>query len=444
MMRQAEEILQTLPEVEGYSRRTGARLALAIAEPNTGDFLVKLRPDRARSTEAVKADLRRRFNSALPGVEWEFPGILSDLIGDLTWSPKPIEVKLFSTDLDWLTKTAPEVRRAIAGVPGVVDTFDGLIRTGPTLTFRVREAEARRFGLTARDIAIAVRTALLGRRSTSVLEGDRVVAIRVRVEDRDVDDLGVLGALPLRSSRGGLITLAQVADVTYDQGQLELHREDLRQLVAVTGALEGRDTGSAVAAIKAKLASELRLPPGVVEYGGLFEQQIEAFRNLLMVLFLGTSLVFTVLLMEFRSFLEPISIVAGALLALVGTVLALWITDTSLNIVSFLGAIIGVGIVAKNGILMLDLVGQLQADGMALIPALVRSGRRRLRPILMTSLATMLAMFPMAWGIGHGTDLLRPLAMSIIGALSLSMLFSLIVTPTVYRLLSPVFTERMA
>ncbi len=435
MLTEAEAILVAIPEVEGYSRRTGARLALALAEPNTGDVLVKLRTDRKRSTEAVKAELRRKLNSALPGVEWEFPGILGDLIGDLTWSPKPIEVKLFSTDTEWLKRTAPLVRDAISSVPGVVDTFDGLVWTGPTIRFLVRQADATRYGLTARDVATEVNIAMLGQTSTSVLEGDRVVAIRVLLEGGDTNQLSSLLALPLQSP-GGVVTLGQVADVLYGVGDLELHREDLRQLVAVTGDLEGRDTGSAIAAIKATLATDVVLPPGTVEFGGLFAQQVEAFRNLLMVLFIGITLVFTVLLIEFRSFREPIAIVIGAVLALFGTIAALWLTDTSLNIVSFLGATIGVGIVAKNGILMLDLVGSSIGEGSDPIAALVFSGRRRMRPILMTSLATILAMLPMAWGIGSGADMLRPLAIGIIGAMSISMLFSLVVTPVIYHIIT--------
>jgi CzcA family heavy metal efflux pump len=435
IMQQAEAILRATPEVEGYSRRSGARLALAVCEPNDGDFLVKLRSDRQRSTEEVKQDLRRKFNAALPAAEWEFPGILGDLIGDLTWSPKPVEIKLFSTDAAWLMKKAPEIKEAIEKVRGVVDTFDGLNMTGPTISFRIRAMDAQRHGLTSDDIAAALNTAMLGRTASSVLEGDRVVEIRVVTEPSSIGRLDTLRELPIRTPTGNLVKISQVADITEEPGQLELRREDLRHLVAVTAALENRDLGSGIAEIKQVLAADKSIPPGVIEYGGLFEQQQESFRNLLVVLFLGIALVFTVLLLEFRSFREPVAIVFGSVLALTGTVGALWLTGTTLNIVSFLGAIIGVGIVAKNGILMLDLVGQHLAGGASVEEALVRSGQRRLRPILMTTLATALAMLPLAWGIGHGADMLRPLAIGIIGALCISMVFSLIATPTVYCLI---------
>jgi len=435
MMLEAERILRATPEVEGYSRRTGARLALAIAEPNTGDFLVKLRADRNRGTEEVKQELRRKFNAAIPGAEWEFPGILGDLIGDLTWSPDPVEVKLFSTDTRWLKQKAPEVLEKIEGVRGVVDANDGLVMTGPTISFRIRPTEARRFGLTARDIATAVDTAMLGRTSSSVLEGDRVVRIRVLGEPSEFGHRDQLRSLALRTPGGQIVTLSQVADVTTEEGQLELHREDLRQLVAVTARFEDRDLGSGIEEIKQVLSEDPSLPPGVIEFGGLYQQQQRSFHNLLIVLCLGTALVFTVLLVEFRSFREPIAIVLGSLLALTGTMGALWLTGTTLNIVSFLGAIIGVGIVAKNGILMLDLVDHHLEEGTGLDEALVRSGHRRFRPILMTSLSTMLAMAPLAWGIGHGADMLRPLAIGIIGALCVSILFSLVATPVIYRII---------
>jgi CzcA family heavy metal efflux pump len=432
IMQQAEAVLRTTPEVEGYSRRTGARLALAVAEPDHGDFLVKLRPDRKRSTEEVKQELRRKFEAAFPQSRWEFPGILGDLIGDLTWSPKPIEIKLFSTDTAWLMKKAPQVKETIEKVRGVVETFDGLKITGPTISFRIRLIDAQRHGLTSDDLAAAVNTALLGRTASSVLEGDRVVEIRVKAEPDVFDHIENLRELPLRTPTGSLVKLSEVADITQEAGQLELAREDLRQLVAVTASLENRDMGSAIAEIKQVLSADTSVPSGVIEFGGLFQQQQESFRNLLVVLFLGIALVFTVLLLEFRSFREPVAIVFGSVLALTGTVGALWLTGTTLNIVSFLGAIIGVGIVAKNGILMLDLVDHHLAGGASIEDALARSGRRRLRPILMTTFATALAMLPLAWGIGHGADMLRPLAIGIIGALCISMLFSLIATPTVY------------
>jgi multidrug efflux pump subunit AcrB len=190
-----------------------------------------------------------------------------------------------------------------------------------------------------------------------------------------------------------------------------------------------------MAEIRTALSKDKTIPPGTIEYGGLYEQQQKSFKNLVLVLLMAIFLVFTVLLLEFGSFYEPVSIIFGAVLAMFGTVLALWLTRTSFNVVSFLGAIIGVGIVAKNGILMLDYVKHLRTEGLSLVESLVGSGRRRLRPVLMTSLAAALGMLPLAYGIGSGADMLKPLAIAVIGALGISVLLSLVATPTAYFIL---------
>ncbi|HEY8095747.1 MAG TPA: efflux RND transporter permease subunit [Methylobacter sp.] len=431
-LRQAETILRAMPELESYSRRTGARLALGISQAHMGDFLVKLKPDRQRKTDEVVADLRKQLHVAVPGIKWEFAGILNDLIGDLTWSPRPIEIKIFSTDVEWLKQKAPQVEAELKKIDGIVDTFDGLETTGPSLSLRVRDSDAQRFGLTVNDVALAVGTAMIGQKASHVLEGDRVVNIRVRMNADTTGQIASLRELPLRSLDGRTVKLSQVADVVTEPGQLELHREDLRQLVAVSARLENRDLGSAIAEIKAKLSQDQTLPPGVLEFGGLYQQQQESFHNLLVVLLASIFLVFTVLLVEFGSFYEPIAIVFGSVLALCGTVLAWYLTGTSVNIVALLGAIIGIGVVAKNGILMLDSVHRFESQGVTLENALVESGRRRLRPVLMTSLAAALGLLPLAYGIGAGSDMLKPLAIAVIGALTLSVLLSLVATPTVY------------
>jgi CzcA family heavy metal efflux pump len=435
ILNEAEDILRANPDVESYSRRLGAEMGMFITEAYRGDFAVKLKANRQHTTEDVIAELRHQFAERFPMVRWEFPGILTDVIGDLQLTPDPVEIKLFSPDLKWLQQIAPHVQDEIKSVPGVVDTFDGLTETGPSINLRVRPADAERFGLTAQDIADAANTALMGEVASSMLEGDRVVSIRVIGEPASVNSVTKLRELPLRASDGTVVRLDQVADVSVEPSQVELIRDDLRQDVIVTARLEGRDLGSAMKDIQDKLSQDKLLPPGTVEYGGLYQQQQESFRNLVVVLAAAILLVFTVLVIEFRSFNEPVAIVFGSILALFGTVAALWLTGITLNIVSFLGAIIGVGIVAKNGILMLDFSRQLQDDGVELVESLVRAGHRRLRPVLMTSLAAALGMLPLAYGIGAGADMLRPLAIAVIGALCISVLLSLIATPVAYFVL---------
>jgi len=433
-----EKILSANPDVESYSRRLGAEMGMFITEPYRGDFAVKLKRDRKHSTDEVKAEMRHEFAIRFPMMRWEFPGILTDVIGDLQLAPNPIEIKLFSPDLNWLKQTAPRVEEEIKKIPGIVDTLNGLTETGPSINFHVRPADAARFGFSAQDIAEAVSTALLGQTASYVLEGDRIVNIRVVADPKTVNQISALSDLPLRTANGAIVRLNQVADVNLEASEVELVRDDLRQDIIVSANLEGRSLGGAMKDVQDKLSQLKWLPPGTIEYGGLYQQQQESFRNLVMVLLAAILLVFTVLLIEFRSFNEPVAIVFGAILAMFGTVAALWLTGITVNIVSYLGAIIGVGIVAKNGILMLDFVQQLEADGVELVEALVRSGHRRLRPVLMTSLAAALGMLPLAWGIGSGAEMLRPLAVAVIGALCISVLLSLVATPVAYYILRAV------
>lgn len=440
MLRHVEKILGECHEIESFSRRTGARLALAIAEPNTGDFLVKLRPKRDRSTDDVKDELRQKIQAAEPALHTEFPGVLGDLIGDLTWSPKPVEIKIFSNDTALLREKAEQIAKAIESIKGVVDVDDGLIVAGPSMRFEVRTAEAMRVGLTPEKIGNTLQTSLLGNAPSYLLQGDRTMGIRVVAASEDRSTQRLIQEMPLRTATGSPLTLQDVAAVDHDAGILEMHREDLRQLIAVSASFSGIDLGRGMELIQQKISQNVQLPPGAsIEYGGLFQQQQESFRNLALVLLMAVCLVYGVLILEFRSVLKPLAIVIGSVLALVGVVAALYVTHTTLNIVSFLGAIIGVGIVAKNGILMLDYVEHLQAQGLTLFESLVQSGRRRLRPVLMTSIATFLGLLPLAYGVGAGADMLRPLAIGVIGALLISLLLSLIATPVCYYLLIRLF-----
>ncbi len=440
ILKRVEEMLKDTPEVESYSRRTGLQLGLFITEPNTGDFLVKLKSDRKRSTEEVKDDLRKEIASALPPPVMdrvELPGILGDLIGDLTSEPQPVEIKLFSEDANALHKKAAEIEEVIKEIPGIVDTFDGLAVSGPAITFKVDPQRAAALGVTAADVANTVTTAMTGDASSVIIQQDRLINVRVVLPKESRASLDALRALPIRSPvKNTLFRLDQVADVEYDKGQTEIARDGLRQTVAVTARLEGIDLGSAISEIRAKLAKEVKLPPGMtLEYGGLYREQQSSFREMTLALALAVALVFVTLLIEFRSFSHPAAIVTGAVLALSGVLAALLITHTTLNVVSYMGMIMVVGIVAKNGILMLDAVEDHLTAGDTLREALLRSGRRRFRPVLMTSLAAMLGMMPLALALGQGAEMLQALAIAVIGGLMVALLLSLVVTPAVYAML---------
>ena len=432
---QAEKLIRADPDVQAYSRRLGTALGPFLAEPNVGSFLIKLKPVSKHTTEQVLDHLRAQFDQRFPMIHWDFKGFLTDLVGDLQLAPDPVEIRLFSPNLAWLKKTAPRVAAQIKKIPGLVDTFDGLVVSGPTIDLRVRHVQAERFGLTTQGIADAVRNALLGSTSSYILHGDRVVDVRVLAAPSSVDRLSELNELPLRTPTGTIVQLGQVARVQERPNDVELNRDNLRQDDIVSARLEGVDLGTAMREVRATLAKDKWLPPGSVQYAGLYRLQQRSFRNLMVVLLAAILLVFTVLVIEFRSFYEPIAIVFGAVLALFGAMVALWVSDTTLNIVSYLGAIIGVGIVAKNGILVLDYCRKLRGEGVELIESLVRAGHRRLRPVLMTSLAAALGMVPLAYGAGAGAQMLQPLGITVIGALFFSVLLSLIATPVVYHLL---------
>ncbi len=354
----------------------------------------------------------------------------------MTSSPAPIEIKIFSDDETALHQKAEEIETAIQKVPGVVDTNNGVIVSGASLTFKIDPQKAAGFGVMTNDIANSVNTAITGDAASAILEHGKLVAVRVLLPKQAKESLDTLRGLILHSPNGASFRLDQVADVEYDKGQTEIERDGLRQSVAVTARLSGSDLGSAIAAIKAQLAKDVKLPAGmIVEYGGLFVEQQANFKELAMALGLAIVLVFLVLLIEFRSFAHPIAIVSGAVTALSGVLLALFITKITLNIVSLMGMIMVVGIVAKNGILMLDSVEEHLAEGEDLQTALLNSGRRRFRPVLMTSLAAILGMLPLALALGSGAELLQPLAIAVIGGLVVTLLLSLVVTPTIYAML---------
>ena len=432
---EAERVIRDNPDVAGYSRQLGAQLGPYLNEPYKGSYLIKLKANRRHTTDEVMARIRHQLDRRFPMVRWDIKGFLTDVVGDLQLAPYPVEVRLFSPDLAWLKKTAPRVEAQLRKIPGLVDTFDGLTVIGPEIDLRVRRAEAARFGLTTQDIASTVDNALLGKVSSDVLEGDRVVGIRVLEDPSSVARLAALRTLPLRTPTGALVRLEQVASVGERPNQVELSRDNLRQDDIVSARLEGVDLGTAMREVRATLSRDKWLPPGVVHYAGQYRLQQQSFANLLVVLLSAILLVFTVLLVEFRSFYEPIAIIFGAVLALFGAMVGLWLDGITLNIVSYLGAIIGVGIVAKNGILVLDQAQQLRAQGTELTEALIQAGHRRLRPVLMTSLAAALGMLPLAYGAGAGAQMLQPLGIAVMGALFLSVPLSLIATPVLYYLL---------
>jgi CzcA family heavy metal efflux pump len=435
-----EEILRSVPEIETTSRRTGLQLGLAqVTEANTGDISVKLKRDRKRTGEEVIADVRSKVTEELPSLQVEFVQLLQDMIGDLTSAPEPIEIKLFSQNPDQLAQWAPKVGDEIKKIKGVVDTLNGIDNTisGPAITFKVDPLSAARAGFTPEEIELDVSAILQGEPApTPLVLNERQYTIRVRYPEEARASVDAIRNTILISSNGKTATLGSLAALTEQPGQTEIRRENLQRDVAVTGRLEGLNLGDGIIAVK-KAVAGLNLPPSIrVEYGGAYQEQQRSFHDLVIVLAMAIILVFTVLLFEFGGFAAPIAILASALLSSSGVFLALLLTRTTFNIASFMGLIMVVGIVAKNGILLLDADQRFRAAGSPPLQAMIEAGERRLRPILMTALATMAGMIPLALALGAGSQMLQPLAIAVIGGVLASMVLSLIVTPTVYYFLS--------
>ena len=440
MVLQIEQILRDTPEVETTSRRTGLQLGdVPVTEANNGDLTIKLKRNRTRSAEEVIADVRAKIRERLPTVEVEFPQLLQDMIGDLTSAPQPIEIKLFSLQPDVLREWAPRVGEAISKIHGVVDVLDGIQNTisGPAITFKVDPAAAARAGFSAEEIELATSALLQGEPApTPVVMNDRPVTIRIRYAAESRASVDAIRNTILVGSSGKASTLGSMATIEESPGQLQVRRENLQRDVAVTARLEGLNLGAGIASVQ-EAVRKLNLPPAIrVAYGGTYQEQQRSFRDLLTVLALAIVLVFAVLLFEFRSFAAPAAILASALLSTGGVFAALLATGMTFNISSFMGLIMVVGIVSKNGILLLDADQRFRAEGSPALEAMLKAGERRLRPILMTALATIAGMIPLALALGAGSQMLQPLAIAVIGGISASMILSLLITPAVHYYLT--------
>ena len=435
-----ERIINSVPEVESSSRRTGAELGpAAVTEANRGDILVRLKKDRKRSIEEVIAEVRARVSAQEPAVKIEFVQLLQDMIGDLVGEREPIQIKLFSQNPGEAEQWAPKVADAIGKIDGVVDVLNGVENTvsGPAITFQIDPAVAARAGFTPEEIATDVAALVQGEPATTpVISNDRVYTVRVRFPQNNRTSVESVRNTLLTSSTGRTATLGSLATVTEVPGQTEVRRENLLRVVMVTARLEGRDLGSAIAAVQGAVR-DLHIPPGIrVVYGGTYKEEQKSFRDLVFVLALAIVLVFVVLLFEFGVFAAPIAILASALLSTSGVFIALIVTRTTFNVSSFMGMIMVVGIVAKNGILLLDADQKMRATGASAEEAMLQASRRRLRPIVMTALATIAGMLPLAFALGAGSQMLQPLAIAVIGGILISMVLSLIITPAVHFYLS--------
>jgi CzcA family heavy metal efflux pump len=431
------EQVRQMPETAAFLRRTGAEMGPFATTQNTGEIVVKLKPrsQRKRSIYETMDDLRQKILTRIPGVRVEFIQLLQDMIGDMEGNPKPVEVKIFGNNMPELEQLADEIGPKIQQIPGVVD-FQGILKGNPEILLHVDPVQAGHLGLTVDQVSQQVSAGLLGLTETDLRQTDRTIGIRVRFPDSFRYNYEDVRQFPILTPTKQIVPLSALAQIDHVQGESELTRENQRLMVSLSARLENRGLGSAIRDVK-KVLSTISFPVGTTyEIGGLYESQQSSFRDLLYVLGLALAAVFIVLVIQFRAFRPSLIIMSAAPLSLLGVFGMLVLTGTALNVSSFMGIILMVGLVVKNGIILFEYVHKLRDEkGLPLGEALVAAGKIRVRPILMTTLCTLFGLFPLALGLGSGAELQKPLALAVIGGLSISMFITLLVMPVLYSLL---------
>jgi multidrug efflux pump subunit AcrB len=433
-VRVAEQILAATPEIAGTSRRTGAEMGFFATQQNSGDIVARLTPlsRRSRSVFEVIDDVRGQIQSAAPRLHIEFMQILTDVINDLAGAARPVEIKLFGESLEELEAYARHLAEPLGKVNGLEDLYDGVSQPSAEMLLRVHEAEANRIGLTPAQVGDEVSGSLLGVMAGEIRKEDRAVAVRVRAPDSVRYDPLRLGALPITGGASRAATpLGTLASLRAVDSRAELDRENQQQMIDMTADVSGRALGDVMGDVKAVLAANPP-PAGIrVELGGQFAGQQAAFHALLLVLTLAAVGVIAVMVVQFESFVEPLVIALAAPVSFVGAIVLLLVTGTALNVSSFMGLILLVGLIVKNGIILLDFTRwRMRHAGLALEPAIREAARVRLRPILMTTLCTLFGLLPLALSLGAGSELQRPLALAVIGGLALSTPITLYVVPS--------------
>jgi CzcA family heavy metal efflux pump len=435
LLRQVEAIIRANPYVDTYSRRTGLQLGGGLTEANQGDFFVRLKSGSRPDTEAVMAQVRSEVEKNVPGLDIELSQLMEDLIGDLVAVPQPIEIQLYSADPAQLSATAGKVAAAVGRIGGVVGVRNGINPAGDALTVQVDPARAALEGLDPASVTDQVAAAIDGTVAAQLPTDGKVVGVRVRLPTTTHQRLEQVAALPIRAGDGHLLPLSRVATLQQVQGQPQITRDNLKRMVAVTGRISGRSLGATIADVKRVLARPGLLPKGMYyQLGGLYQQQQQAFRGLSIVLLAAIALVFTLLLFLYESFRVALVILAMPLLAIPAVFAGLWLTGIELNISAMMGMTMIVGIVTEVAIFYFSELEQ-AAAGMPLHEALHEAGRHRTRPILMSTLAAMLTLLPLALALGGGSQMQQPLAVAIISGLLVQVPLVLLLMPVLYALL---------
>lgn len=436
MLQEVEKEMVKVPEVQAYSRRTGTQMGFFITEPNTGDYLIQLKKDRKKSTDEVISDLRQRIESSQPALRVDFGQVIGDMLGDLMTSVQPIEVKIFGNDENTLHTLSEQVADIVDSVKGTADVFDGITITGPTINVLPNYVNLAQFGITPSDFQSQLQTAVEGNVVGSVYDKDQQTDVRIMYAGNNSRSLNEMKQMQIFLPNGQLKSITSLAEITPDSGQAEIDREDLQNMGVVEARLDNRDLGSAIKEIQQKVSQKISLPQGYsIEYGGAYAEQQQSFHELLIILISSSLLVFGVILFMFKDYRIALIILLIAVLGISGSFMALYFTGTPLNVGSYTGLIMIVGIIGENAIFTFLQFKESFKETNNADDAVIYAISTRLRPKLMTALGAIIALTPIALGIGTGAQLHQPLAIAVIGGFVIALPLLLVVLPTFIRLI---------
>jgi CzcA family heavy metal efflux pump len=431
MLNEVEKIIIKTPEVEAYSRRTGTQMGFFITEPNRGDYLIQLKKNRSKTSNDVIDEIRAKVEATQPALRIDFGQVIGDMLGDLMSSVSPIEVKVFGNNQAELQKTARQVSAIVEKVKGTADVFDGIVLAGPEINITPNYVQLAQYGITPTDLQFQMQTALEGNVVGSLLENERQTPIRLIYANGQKRSLQDIKQLKIFLPNGQAIPITNLVTITVQKGVAEIERENLQMMSVVTGRLDNRDLGSVMQEIQTKVSQEVHLPSGYhIEYAGAYKDQQQSFKELLMILITSCLLVFGVILFLFRDFRIALVILLISVLGIAGSYILLFITGTPLNVGSYTGIIMIVGIIAENAIFTFLQFRETFKLTRNVNESIIYSISTRLRPKLMTALGAIIALLPLAIGIGTGSELHQPLAIAVIGGFIIAMPLLLIVLPS--------------
>ena len=433
MLDVVDDILKHTPEVESFSRQIGTQNGFFITEPNTGDYTIQLKKKRTLTTEEVSDEIRKKIEAKLPALQVDFGQIIEDMIGDLISSKQPIEIKVFGDDQSTLENIANHIADIIDQTTGTADVFNGITIAGPSIIFNPNNEALAQYGLTPNDLQFQMNSKIKGEVVGDILGQNQLFNIRM-YDGKLYNTLDDLKHGFIFLNDGTIKPVSEFEDIKLVKGVAEIDRENLKQMFDVTARLNNRDLGSTLNDIQKNIKKNIKLPVGYeIVYGGSYAEQQKAFSDLMIILILAILLVFTVILFLFRSVKISIAIIIIAILGISGSLLALFITGTPLNVGSYTGIIMIVGIIGENSIFTYLQYREFKANNRSKEDAIVYSISTRLRPKLMTAFGAIIALLPLAFGIGTGAQMHQPLAIAIIGGFVIALPLLLIVLPTILR-----------